>query len=339
MEVKFVEFPEKENVEVKTEEISTENLEPFEVIMENEATLCSAGTELARLRGLEGGMGFPARPGYATIGRVKMKGEAVEDYEIGERAFYAGKHASAERFLHGQDHQWGRLYKVPDGISSVDATFVCLAEIAMVSSLITPVNVGDRVAVFGLGQVGNLAGQFYRNMGCHVIGVDPVTSRCELAKKCGYDDVLDVAPDQQVDALKALTGGEGVDVAVEATGLSPVALTAAKATKIMGQFTLLGSPRAPFEGNITELLSLVHMNGLIMRGSHMWRFPAMDFLRSQKTTIDWAYRTIYEMMMKGQIIYEPLKSHVLSPDKAPEVYDGLMNKPEEYIGVVFDWTK
>ncbi|MFW5870650.1 MAG: zinc-binding dehydrogenase [Candidatus Sumerlaeota bacterium] len=339
MKVKYIEFPEKGKVEVKTEEISTDKLQSMEVIVENEATLCSAGTELAGLHDTESKATYPMRPGYAAIGRIKMKGEGVDDFEVGERVFYAGNHASAERFLHGQDHQWGRLYKVPEGIASEDATFVCLAEIAMVSSLITPVNVGDRVAVLGLGQVGNLAGQFYRNMGCHVIGVDPVRHRCDLALECGYDEVVDVAPDKQVEALKELTGGEGVDVSVEATGLSQVAITAAQATRLMGQIALLGSPRAPYETNISAFLRQVHLQGQVVRGAHMWRFPAMDSLRSQKTTIPWAYKTIFELMLEGKLIYQPLKSHVLSPDKAPEVYDGLKNKPEEYIGVVFDWTE
>lgn len=160
--VQFVEFSAKGVVALQTEEITTDNLAPWEVVVQNETTLISAGTELSNLYGTEPRAKYPSRSGYAAIGRLVAKGEAVNDFSIGDRVFYAGNHASAQRFLHGQDHQWGQLYPVPEGITSEDAVFVCLVEIAMTAPNITMLDLGDTVAVFGLGLVGNLAAQLYQ---------------------------------------------------------------------------------------------------------------------------------------------------------------------------------
>ena len=141
------------------------------MVVQNEATLISAGTELAGLYGDEPSATYPSRSGYAAIGRLIAKGEAVGDFAIGDRVFYAGSHASAQRFLHGQNHQWGRLYPVPEGIAPEDAVFVCLAEIAMTAPNVTTLDIGDTVAVFGLGLIGILAAQLYQLKGARVLAV------------------------------------------------------------------------------------------------------------------------------------------------------------------------
>ena len=51
--VRYVEFTAKGVVTLQTEEITTDELAPWEVVVQNEATLISAGTELAGLYGVE----------------------------------------------------------------------------------------------------------------------------------------------------------------------------------------------------------------------------------------------------------------------------------------------
>ncbi|MFW5864140.1 MAG: zinc-binding dehydrogenase [bacterium] len=338
MKSKYVEFTGKNQVEVKEEEISTDNLGPWEVVVENEASLVSAGTELSRLLGMEiGGPGFPARPGYASIGRIKMKGDAVNDYEVGDRVFYAGKHCSVQRFEHGQNHMWGRLYQVPEGISSVDATYCCLAEIALTAPFLSEISLNDTVAVFGLGTIGNLCAQLYKIAGCTVIGLDPVKSRGDLAKKVGISNIIDAAPDKQVEALLEATGGKGADITVDVVGHSGVVCNCIKGAKGYGQVVLLGTPRAPHEGDMTVPFQDIHMKCITVRGAHMWQMPAMELVE-QKCTVPWAYKTVFDYMLDGRLQVEPLRSHVVKPEEASKIYDGLQNDRETYTSVVFDWS-
>jgi threonine dehydrogenase-like Zn-dependent dehydrogenase len=336
MKAEYIVFTEKGVVAVETEEVTEGNLAPFEVLMRNEVTHVSAGTELARLNGMEQGQDFPARPGYAAIGRIVAKGASVDDFEVGQRVLYSGKHCSAQRFEHGQDHQWGRLYPVPDELASEDAAYGCLAQIAMTAPLLTGCELGDTVAVFGLGVVGNFCAQWYRHMGARVIALDPVAQRCELARQVGMDTVLDVPPDKQVEAVMELTDGKGATTTVDAAGHSAVVANCVAATALFGQVALLGSPRAVYECNMTETLRNIHQSGLVVRGAHMWHFPALD-VREVKHTVASNYRTVFKMIADGALSIKPLQSHVVQPEDAQAVYDGLQHKRDEYVGVVFQW--
>lgn len=336
--VQYVEFSDKSVVNLKTSHLDTENLGLLEVVIHSEASLISAGTELSELHGIEPGMTYPRRTGYANIGRILAKGAGVTDFEVGQRVFFAGKHASVQRFLHGQNHQWGRLYPVPEDLPAEDAAFVCLAEIAMTAPCVTQLCLNDTVAVFGLGLIGNLAAQMYQILGARVIALDPVEKRCELARQTGLTTVLNVPAEQQVKAVHGLTEGRGAEVTVEATGHSAVVQTCVEATALFGQIVLLGTPRAPYQSNLTPILRLIHEKGQVMRGAHMWRFPACD-VREVKQTVPWGYRTMFDLMISGKLKVPPLRSHFIKPERATEVYRGLKEVPDRYWGVVFDWSE
>ena len=335
MKSTYILFPEKGRVSVEEEDVSLDDLAPFEVVVRNEASIISAGTELARLHGLEG-LSFPCRPGYGSIGRLLAVGAGVTDFKAGDRVFYAGKHASVQRFLHGQDHQWGLLFPVPEQLSAIDAVFGCMAQIAMTAPNVTELDLGDTVAVFGLGLVGNLAAQLYRNAGARVIGIDPVARRCELAKKVGIETVIDVPPERQVEALKALTDGKGAAVTVDAVGHSAIIGNCVEGTALFGQVILLGSPRAAYTANMTPIMSQIHIRGLVVRGAHMWRMPVND-IRGAKQTVAWSLRVVLDLIGSGKLNVRELTQPVVKPADVPAAYAGLHTSPEKYVGVVIDW--
>ena len=59
MQSTYIEFPEKGKAVVRSEDVNTDNLMPMEVVIRNEASIISAGTELACLQGIEAGTAFP----------------------------------------------------------------------------------------------------------------------------------------------------------------------------------------------------------------------------------------------------------------------------------------
>ncbi|MBD3243866.1 MAG: zinc-binding dehydrogenase [Chitinivibrionales bacterium] len=339
MKATYIEFVDKGVVAVKEEKVSEERLAGNEVLIRNETSIVSAGTELARLHGLEEGHGFdgfPSRPGYGSVGHIVAKGDEVSGYDVGDRVFYAGKHASAQRFEHGASHQWGSLFPVPEEIDAIDAAVGCMAEIAMTAPNATELALNDTVAVFGLGMVGVLAAQAYQLRGARMIGVDPVKERCELARKVGIETVLDVAPDQQVTAVREHTGGEGAMVTVDATGLTAAVLNCIEATAPFGQVVLVGSPRAPLQADVTLPFSTIHTNGLVVRGAHMWRYP-LHSDRNSPRSVDWVFETTFDLIRTGKLKVRELISHVIAPAEVPRAYDGLLNRRDEYTGVVIDW--
>lgn len=289
---------------------------------------------MARLHGLEGN--FPARPGYGSIGRIEAKGEGVKEFNIGDRVFYAGKHASLQRFKHGENHQWAYLFPVPEDMDPVEASVGCMAQIAMTAPNVTELKLGDKVAVFGLGMVGILAAMLYRLRGAEVIGVDPVKERCELAQNMGIHTVVNVAADRQVEEIMKLTENKGAEVTVDAAGHSAVVCNCIKAAALFGQVVLVGSPRASYVTDINPAFWDIHKKGLTVKGAHMWRMPVNE-QRGCSMSVEWAFKTVFELIRNRQLDVKPLISHVIKPEQAVEAYNGLENQKELYTCVVIDW--
>ncbi|MEO2113707.1 MAG: alcohol dehydrogenase catalytic domain-containing protein, partial [Acidimicrobiales bacterium] len=78
---------------------------------------------------------------------------------------------------------------------------------------------GDSVAVFGCGGVGNAAIAGSRLAGAHtIIGIDIDAKKLDLAREFGATHTIDSSSEDPVEAVRALTDGNGVDVAIEAVG-------------------------------------------------------------------------------------------------------------------------
>jgi len=100
---------------------------------------------------------------------------------------------------------------------------------------------GQTVAVFGCGGVGLAIVQGARIGGARqIIGVDVFDSKLEMAKRLGATHVVNSAKDDPVKAVRALTGGAGVDHAFEAVGNTTLVRQAIESLAIRGTATIVG---------------------------------------------------------------------------------------------------
>ena len=103
---------------------------------------------------------------------------------------------------------------------------------------------GDSVAVFGCGGVGDAAIAGSKLAGAHtIIGVDIDDRKLEWAKRFGATHTVNSSETDAVEAIQALTGGNGVDVAIEAVGLPQTYRQAFEARDLAGTVVLVGVPR------------------------------------------------------------------------------------------------
>jgi alcohol dehydrogenase len=103
------------------------------------------------------------------------------------------------------------------------------------------VRIGDTVAVFALGPIGLCAALGARLMGAtRVIGVDGLPERMTMARKLGVDAVVDFTKQEPVAAIRELTGGRGVDVAIEALGRQETFESALRVLRPGGTLSSLG---------------------------------------------------------------------------------------------------
>ena len=102
---------------------------------------------------------------------------------------------------------------------------------------------GDSVAVFGCGGVGDAAIAGAKLAGAHtIIGVDIDDRKLEWARSFGATHTINSSETDPVEAIQALTGGNGVDVAIEAIGLPQTYRQAFEARDLAGTVVLVGVP-------------------------------------------------------------------------------------------------
>jgi len=338
LEVKQVVITGQNQVELQKSELDEKNLATNELFIETEYTFISTGTELANYTGREPKVfqpgswcAYPWRSGYANVGIVKAVGEGVTRAKVGDRVFTYGNHASALRY-----RETSLVKIVPDDIDPGIAAASRMAGVSATAFIVAEIKENPWVAVFGLGLVGNLACQMLQLKGCKVIGVDPVEYRRKLAEKCGIKWTIGGSADEVHKAIAEITNGAMANITVDAVGHSAVIMQALRETATFGQIIILGSPRVEVQGNLTELLSDVHLRWITIRGALEWCIPmypegakGISQFTKQEMIFDW--------IRSGELKIEPLVSHKLKPEQIKEAYEGLLNHPETYTGVLLDW--
>lgn len=102
---------------------------------------------------------------------------------------------------------------------------------------------GDSVAVFGCGGVGDAAIAGSHLAGAHtIVAVDIDDRKLELAREFGATHTINSANEDPVEAIRGLTGGNGVDVAIEAVGLPSTYEQAFHSRDLAGTVVLVGVP-------------------------------------------------------------------------------------------------
>jgi S-(hydroxymethyl)mycothiol dehydrogenase len=102
---------------------------------------------------------------------------------------------------------------------------------------------GDSVAVFGCGGVGNAAIAGARLAGANVVvGVDIDERKLEWAREFGATHTVNSREQDPVEAIRALTDGNGADVCIEAVGRPEVLEQAFYARDLAGTVVQVGVP-------------------------------------------------------------------------------------------------
>lgn len=109
---------------------------------------------------------------------------------------------------------------IPSTVADDAAVYCCdMISTGVMAAENADIPPGGTVAVFALGPVGLMAVAGARMLGAGlIIGVDSVTRRQELARSYGADVTVDHEKEDAVARIMDLTGGEGVDSAIEALG-------------------------------------------------------------------------------------------------------------------------
>ena len=177
----------------------------------------------------------------------------------------------------------------------------------------------DAVLVVGLGPVGLAAAMLAKAMGANkIIGVDTVQERLDIAKEKGLCDHVLISDSEALAKIKELTGGEGVERAVDCSGNTYGRQLAIRAARKWGKIVFIG------EGGTVEFN------------------PSPDIIHEQKTIVGswvtniWRMEELVERIVRWGIHPEDLVTHRFTLDQAAEAFSTMAEGKCGKVAVVFD---
>lgn len=127
---------------------------------------------------------IPTPLGYSSSGLVVESGLEAAEFSIGDRVACIGQgYASHAEYVAMPTNL---VCKIPNNLSSLEASFGMLGIIALHSVRNANLTFGSKVSVIGTGLLGLLTAQILKAYGCEVILFDPAEEKIKLAKRLGF---------------------------------------------------------------------------------------------------------------------------------------------------------
>lgn len=196
------------------------------------------------------------------------------------------------------------LILLPDSLSYLDGAQVACGFGTVYEGLQKMGICGDHaVLITGLGPVGLAAGALCRKLGAEkIIGIDISEERRDLALRLGLCDSVLAAGAENVAQVRDLTGGHGVERAVDCSANAEARATAIRATRKWGKMVMIGE------------------------GGTVTFNPSPDIIHDQKTilgswvTSTWLMEELVERLVRWNLHPEQIITHKFSLDQAGEAY-------------------
>ena len=356
--------------ELQVQEIPAPAVAPQSVLIANQSSLVSAGTEkmivdlskksllgkarerpdqvkrvLEKIRNeglfstidqVRKKLETPMTMGYSSAGIVIACGAGVQNFKPGDRVASNGPHAEVVCVPKNL------CASVADDVPFDHACFAVLGSIAMQGIRLSKTVLGDTVFVIGLGLVGQMTVALLKSAGARVIGTDLDQSKCDLALKMG---AAIARPGIKASEIEQMTGGAGSDsVIITASTKSnqPIELSA-DAVRKKGRVVLVGVvglelDRRPFYFKEAEfVVSCSYGPG---RYDPNYEDRGIDYpVQYVRWTQQRNIQSVLDLMASGAVDVSPLISHKFSVDDADKAYDIINTGSEPYLGIVLNYPE
>jgi predicted dehydrogenase/threonine dehydrogenase-like Zn-dependent dehydrogenase len=295
---------------------------------------------LETVRAVRARLGQPSALGYSAAGVVLAVGARARGIAVGDRVAVGGGdyavHAEIDRV------PANLCVPLPEDVSFEEGCFACVGSIALHGVRQAEVSLGERVAVIGLGLVGQLTGLLLRAAGCTVVGIDLDTAVLEKARAIGAADFCfpsaalgDVVP-READSCDAVI----VTAATASNG--PVEL-APRLCRDRGQVVIVGDvglqiPRAPYYDKEIDLqLSRSYGPGRYDRAyeEHGQDYP-VGYVR---WTEGRNMKAVVDLIAAGRLPVARLTTAQIPLEDAATAYERLTTEDASPLGVVIQYRE
>ena len=283
----------------------------------------------------------PMALGYSSAGTIVEVGAGLEGFQVGDRVACAGGGYAvhAEYCVVPQN----LMTLLPPEVAFEPAAFATLGAIAMHGFRLAQPQLGERIAVIGLGLLGLLSVGIARAAGCAVFGVDLVAERLALAEKMG---ALAVPRADAEQAGKVFTQGHGFDavlICADSRSNDPIELAAAlardRASVISVGAVGLHIPRTAYFNK--------ELHFMVSRSYGPGRYDANYEERGQDYPAGYVRWTegrnlaaFIELLASGRLDVRPLISHRFPIEQAGAAYELITGKTQQpFLGVMLTYPQ
>jgi len=281
----------------------------------------------------------PMPLGYSSAGVIEALGAGMENFKVGERVACAGggyavhaEYAVVPKKL---------LAKLPESVDFESAAFTTLGAIALHGFRLAAPQLGERVAVIGLGLLGLLTVGIARAAGCAVFGVDLDPRRVGLATRLGAEAVLRPQAEEAAQSWSRGLGADHILICADTPSDDPVTLAGVIARDRANVVALgavgLNIPRKIyFEKELNFINSRSYGPGrydpAYEAGGHDYPVGYVRWTEGRNL------EAVVSLLASGALDVKPLITHRFPIGRAPEAYDLITGKREEpFLGVLLTY--
>ena len=281
--------------------------------------------------------------GYSLVGEVTDVGRDVRNFSLGDIVACGGAgyaNHSEINFI-----PKNLCVKVPKGIPLKEAAFTTIASIAMQGFRQTRSQIGENIAVIGLGLLGQILVQIIKANGCRVFGFDISQQKCDLAIQNGayFASIADKTNFEE--EISSLTNGHGCDSVIITTGTSsndPVVL-AGKIARDRAKVVDIGITKMDLPWD------LYYHKELDFRFSRSYGPGRYDPNYEEKGFdypigyVRWTetrnMMSILQLLKDGAMSFSGLITHEYNFLQSPRLFADMKTSSDDFLGVILKYEK
>ncbi|MBV6452758.1 MAG: L-threonine 3-dehydrogenase [Anaerolineales bacterium] len=291
----------------------------------------------------------PMALGYSSAGTIIALGKNMQGFKVGQRVACAGGGYA----VHAEYNVVPRnlLTPLPKNVDFESAAFTTLGAIALHGFRLAEPQIGENVAVIGLGLLGLLTIQIASAAGCNVLGIDLDPKRIALASSLGLQSASRSQAESSASAFtlrhaQGAAANRGFDVVLicaDTPSNDPVELAGVIARDrarvvATGAVGLTIPRKIYYEKEISFINSRSYGPG---RYDSNYEENGQDYpLGYVRWTEGRNFQAVVDLMSSGKLQVKPLITHRFPIEKATTAYEVITGKKKEsFLGVVLTYPE
>jgi threonine dehydrogenase-like Zn-dependent dehydrogenase len=256
----------------------------------------------------------PGAPGHEGWGVIDAVGEGVSAFTTGDRVAALTYRAFAEYDIADAES----VVPLPQNLHGQPFPGEPLG-CAMNVFRRSDIQIGHTVAIVGIGFLGAILTRLASRAGARVIAISRRPFALEVAREFGADVVIPLEDHARIiDDVQRLTGGEGVDRAIEVVGLQWPLDLAAELTRIRGRVVIAG----------------YHQDGPRQVNMQLWNWRGLDVINAHErdpAVYVEGMRAAVEAVSNGILNPAPLYTHTFQLDQLDQALEAMRERPDGFL--------